>query len=268
MNNIQIFINESSLHGQYTDYNLEDNIKNFLNMLKYINSQQFNPEIFTTRLFFNVSQALNDQHIGGILEKNFSLKKVFFDNIKNVSKWENERIHDLSANYVYEQEDYVGRSIAELAERKLQNNELREMLVNFPNSKFEDKVNIEVCKNNTCNILLNCSFDENSALSCFISHRLITLNQKYDVNFKYPPRDYQTILNNSGKFAITRYKNQKRKVYERIGYDELWTVDNLHFGKDAHIEVFHKITGEHLGTSPYDKIILETKYKENDRKLF
>ncbi len=268
MNNVQIFINESSLHGQYNDYDIENNIKEFLNTIKYINEQQFDSKIFTTKFFFDISQVFHNQHIGGILQRNSTLKRVFFENIKNVSKWENERVHDLSANYVYEQDDYVGRSIAELAERKLQNDELQEMLINFPNSKFEDKVNIEVCKNNTYNILLNCSFDEDSALNCFISHRLITLNQKYDVNFKYPPRDYQTILNDSEKFAITKYKNQKRKVYERIGYDELWTVDNLHFGNDAHIEVFHKITREHLGTSPYDKIILETKYKENDRKLF
>lgn len=266
--NLQIFINESSLHGQYVDYNIEDNIKSFLNTLKFINNQQFKGEVFTTQLFFNVSQALKEQHIGGILERNFALKQTFFDNIRNISKWESEQVHNSVSCYIYEKENYAGKSIAELSERKIQNHEIKDLLINFPDSKFENKTSIEVCKNNTQYVLLNCSFDEDSVLSCFVLHKLIDPNQEYNISSKHPPRDYQTILRDNNKFIITKHKNQNRKVYERIGYDQLWAVDNLHYGEDAHIEVFHKITGEHLGTSPYNRIILETKYKENDRKLF
>lgn len=266
--NVQVFINESSLHGQYKEHSIEDNIKDFLRTLSFINCQQFKSEVFTTQLFFNVSKAIENQHIGCILERNNTLKKTFFDNIKNISKWENEQIHDSTACYVYEEEDFVGKSIAELAERKLQNQEIKDVLVNFPESRFENKENIEVYKNKIHNIVLHCSFDEDSILRCFIQHNLIDPNQKYDVNCRYSPRDYQTVLNDSEKFVVTKHRNQSRKVFERIGHDQLWTVDNLHYGKDAHIEVFHKVTGEHLGTCPYNEMNIETKYKENGRNLF
>ena len=266
--NVQVFINESSLHGQYAEHNLEDNIKIFLGTLLFINCQQFKSEVFTTKLFFNVSKAIKDQHIGSILERNRSLKNTFLENVKNLSKWENEQVHDSSACYVYEKEDFVGKSIAELAERKLQDQEIKDVLVNFPASKFEGKENIEVCKNETFNIVLHCSFDEDSVLNCFIQHKLIDPNQKYDINCKYSPRDYQTVLRDREIFILTKQKNQNRKVYERINHDQLWSVDNFHYGKDAHIEVFHKVTGEHLGTCSYDEINIEEKYKENGRNLF
>lgn len=266
--NVQVFINESSLHGQYAEHNLEDNIKNFLGTLSFINCQQFKSEVFTTQLFFNVSKAIKDQHIGSILERNSSLKSTFFENVKNMSKWENEQVHDSTSCYVYEKEDFVGKSIAELTERKLQDQEIKDVLVNFPVSKFGDKENIEVCKNETHNIVLHCSFDEDSVLNCFIQHKLIDPNQEYNVNSKCPPKDYQTVLKDNEKFTVTKHRNHNRKVFERIGYEQLWAVDNLHYGKDAHIEVFNKTTGEHLGTCPYNEVNIETKYKEKGRNLF
>lgn len=264
----QIFINERSLHGQFAEYNIKDAIKNFIAVLKFINSQKFTSDIFTTKLFFNIAYAYKDEHIGAILENNQSLKSIFFHNIRNVSKWENERMHDLKSTYIYNKEDYVGSSVAELAERKLTNRNIKEILLNFQNSKFAQSNTINICKNGNIYISISCSFDEDSISECFIHHGLIDPKSQYDIESKYPPRDFQTVLRDNSIFTLTTYLNQNRKVYERLNYGQLWAVDNLHYGTEAHIEVFDKVTGSHLGTSQYDKIEVETKYKENGRSLF
>lgn len=264
----EIFINERSLHGQFAEHNIKNVIKNFIAVLKFINSQQFSSDVFTTKLFFNIAYAYKDEHIGGILENDQNLKKIFFDNIRNVSKWENERIHDPKSTYIYKEENYVESSVAELAERKLVNRNIKDILLNFQDSIFAQSNTINICKNGAIYVSINCSFDEDSISECFVRHGLIDPKSKYNTNSKYPPRDFQTVLRDNSTFALTTYLNQNRKVYERLNYGQLWTVDNLHYGTEAHIEVFDKVTGVHLGISQYDKVEVETKYKEKGRNLF
>ncbi|KAA6328382.1 hypothetical protein EZS27_022713 [termite gut metagenome] len=265
---MQVFINECSLHGQYAEHNIEGAIRNFIGTLKFINDFKIAKNMFRAQYFFDVYKAFEDEHLGTILKQNPSLKSVFFENIKSVSKWEDSKVHDSSAKYIFENDDYVGTSIAELTERKIQNRQLKGVLINFQESKFENKEHIEICKNRVQCVHLNCPFDEGSVLKCFIDNGIINPNEDYDITSRHPPRDYQTILRDESTFKLTTYFNQSRRVYERINHDDLWVVDNFHYGKDAHIEIFDKTTGNHLGTSSYNAVKIETKYKKNDRNLF
>lgn len=38
-------------------------------------------------------------------------------------------------------------------------------------------------------------------------------------------------------------------MYKRVGTSELWYVDNLHYGRDAHLEVFNETTKKQIAVS-------------------
>lgn len=48
------------------------------------------------------------------------------------------------------------------------------------------------------------------------------------------------------QFKKTALICQGRNIYQELATHRYWTVDNLHYGKAAHLEVFDK-TGKHIG---------------------
>ena len=79
----------------------------------------------------------------------------------------------------------------------------------------------------------------------FEQHYLI---KEYSKDACYPPRDEQTLLCDTSLFEPTTRINHHRKLYKRLDKDELWCVDNLHFGADAELEVFRMSDDKHIAT--------------------
>ena len=75
----------------------------------------------------------------------------------------------------------------------------------------------------------------------------------YDSTSSIPPRDDETFLADKNVFQMTQHAFQGRKMYRKIGTSELWYVDNLHYGMDAHIEVFNETTKKQIAVSRVDK---------------
>jgi hypothetical protein len=263
---MEIFINEKSLSGQYQDHTLTEGVNTFISAINTINNCKADKNIFTTEYFFNI-EAIKGTHLNSILTDNKSLKDSFLLNIKNAQKWQNSQIHLATDSYVHNKIDYVSSSIAELAERKLRNTTMKGMLLNFTESIFGTLLFIDVLKNKTPTVRLDCSFDEDSVTKWLIREKFINPAAAYEATSKFPPKDYQTVLNNTAMFSLTTFVNQGRKVYSRIGTDELWVVDNQHYGASAHIEVFDSSTALHLGTSSINQVLLEAKYKVKKRKI-
>ncbi len=263
---MQVFINEKSLHGQYNDHTIEDAIRTFLTTINIVNGYQINKTVYATKYFFDLN-AINGTHLGSILSSNNSLKETFFQNIKNAEKWQDNRVHQNNTTYTYNENDYVDTSIAELTERKFQNNELKGFLLNFTHSIFDEIGQIQVLRNGNINITIDCSYDEDSVINWFVQNNFIDPNEQYNTSSKIPPRDYQTILRNNTIFEMTQWRNHGRRVYRKIGSNELWVVDNMHYGNDAHIEVFRETDKEHLGTSPYNDIRIEIQYRDEGRNI-
>jgi hypothetical protein len=145
-------------------------------------------------------------------------------------------------------------------------------VLNFSNSIFQDPHpelsnchQIIIIKNNDESnpIYLDC-IDGKSGLKSWKS-RLPLDYVVYDDNSTYPPRDEQTILSDTSQFIKTSYKYDSRKIYldKQMGY--YWYVDNLHFGKAAHLEVFDS-QGNHLGEADL-KGRLDTSKKDPKKLL-
>ena len=60
-----------------------------------------------------------------------------------------------------------------------------------------------------------------------------------------------------------KHKVQGRTVYERIGEDEYWDVDNFHKDGSVHLEVFRMSDGMFLGTCDIEDV---NKFKAATKK--
>jgi len=263
---MEIFINERSLSGQYELHSVTEGIRTFLAAVNTLNNCSAEKGIFTSRLFFDF-QAISNTYLGSILSASPELRGTFFSNIKNARKWEDNRVHPVTSTYLYNRTDYVNSSIAELAERKIAQADLKGMLINFTDSTFAELVKIAITKDSSINVILDCSYDEDSVTLWLIDNGFIDPKAVYSAIATFPPKDYQTILLKSGLFELTGLRNQNRKVYKKIDAEEYWVVDNMHRGNDAHIEVFSSRSRLHLGTSPIHEVRLEPQYKVNGRTL-
>ena len=65
--------------------------------------------------------------------------------------------------------------------------------------------------------------------------------------------DEQTILVNTDIFEPTKRREQGRIRYRKKDNGEIWYVDNGHYGKSAHLEVFDA-EGIHIGICKIDDI--------------
>src|SRR3569833_2814820 len=268
---MQIFINECSLHSQYhTQEQFTSAIREFIECLDFLRGQKETQANRSENLY--LMYGLNQTNLSTALRNNSDLTVKFKDSIQknNVKSWELNRTHLAGIPYTYREDDYNGYSIAEFAERKIQDTTIMGFLLNFSNSKFGDNEQIAVLKENITPVLLDCTSNTASVYNWFVEQGKIIPETNYDEKSRLAPTDSQTVLSNTGNFERTNYpKNNGRTEYKRIGFDQLWVVDGSkrHATISAHIEVFHSITRKHLGTSLYNKIEIDENYKENDRYI-
>lgn len=261
---MQVFINEKSLQRQFDDTSIESAVKTFIGTLSILEKAKDRGAIFKSNLFFN-EQAIDGVHLNSILNKNGDLRLSFLNNLKSAERWESSKVHDSEIIYSYEEECVTDTSVAEIAERKLQNEKLLCVLINFTNSTYS-KNEIIVKKEEDNKINVDCSHDEPTLINWLRVKNL--LNDPYDESKKLPPEDHQTVLGGP-EFEITTFKNKGRRAYRLIGTNQLWAVDASEghlFGK-PHIEVFSEIDGKHMGTSLYNEINLDRSRKVNLRKI-
>ncbi|MBU0487009.1 MAG: hypothetical protein KKD31_03555 [Bacteroidetes bacterium] len=266
---MQVFINECSLNEQFDKYSFVEAIKVFLRTINFFNQFE-DKKVLKSELFFNF-KALKNTHFGTSLKTNMDLNSVFLQNFKSAISWENSQEHDVNSSYVFNNEEYVKTTIAEITERKIINPLLDAVLLNFLDSKFSDHSTISVRKNDSIDTKINCAFNETSVYEWLIENRIIDSEVEYNESLGLPPLDKQTVLCTSGMFELTKWRNGKfgRKVYKLKGVNQFWVIDNSihHATNKAHIEIFDAITKKHLGTSIYNKIELNSTHLEKGRTI-
>jgi len=197
-----------------------------------------------------------------------SLKQAFINivfNKLNPKEWRSEQVHSTNDDFDYitttDSLDVRNTSLAEVTERSLQNKETTYLLINFTNSRFKlvhpdipKCFLIPIVKNNDENnpINLDC-LDEKSALENWLKVKV----NLYDEFANKPPTDEQTILSGT-QFKKTALICQGRNIYQELATHRYWFVDNLHYGKAAHLEVFDK-TGKHIGEADLQGNIDDSK---------
>lgn len=268
---MQVFINESSIHEQYGNvYEFLDSVKNFVNSIILISELKDEKQFLKSDLFF-YSKGLKGTHFEKSLKANHSINSFFNENFNRINpkSWERSLTHTDEDEYIYEKENYVRTSIAELSERKILESSLKGFLLNFTPSLFSDKTQIEIIKNNSETVKVDCTYDPISIYNWLVDNGYIVPSEIYDTNSKFPPIDKQTILKDTALFEITNYPpNKGRKVYRKKGTNQLWSVDSLHYGEGAHIEIFNENDRKHIGISLYKEDKIDTTKAEVGRKIF
>ncbi|WP_228056148.1 hypothetical protein [Microcoleus sp. LEGE 07076] len=280
---MEIFINEVSLEGQYlNDVEFKQAVIAFKAIFDFINEKIKDKQIYEdNKLFVNYEAVKGsdfNQSLNQIKDQSLKLafKNVLFNKL-NPKEWRKEQVHSSTESFdclmINGQYNVVNdTSLAEIAERKLQNSSSTYLLINFINSSFNlvhphitNCCLITIVKNND---EVNCieldGLDNKSALEDWLEHTFNLSCSVYDELSNDPPRDEQTILRDKQRFEKTSSRYDGRAIYREVATDRYWYVDNLHFGKSAHLEVFNK-DKSHVGEADIKGKIDECK--QDKKKL-
>ncbi len=244
---MNIYINEKSICDLSDEGEFDEGLRRMFEIANFCKIYHNDVSIFRSSTIHNVNPILNT-HIGTILKKNKSLNQIFLHNIQKYKKWEACKIHKSNLSYQHKGEEYVDTSVAEATDAE------DAVLVNIDDCIFKSPI-ICVNKSDNSSVDVESVFDF-ATLDRLLSVKYITC-KKYDYNSQYTPRDYQTILFDAKIFSATKFRNDGRIVYERIGHNEYWCVDNAH-KTNAHLEVFSSTTLKHKGTSSIEEINIDS----------
>lgn len=269
---MEIFINETSLHGQYANqYTFLESFKIFLSAIKRIGEIKNDKKTFNSNYLFYYC-AIEGEVIQSTIKSIPSLNQAFVQNLQilNPSSWQNDQKHDVSCSYSYRDENLVNTTVAEISERSLISDSYSGFVLNFSDSKFGTGTTFQILKDESTAIDVDSVTSQDEVENWLISRGYLNPSEIYDESLGIPPADYQTVLKDSNIFERTNYpRNNGRIVYRRKGTNELWTVDSAmkHAGAKAHIEVFDENSRKHLGTSLYNQININSKFKVDTRTI-
>jgi hypothetical protein len=240
-----IYLNEQSLVSQFDSVTARSALRELfgcIDMLSLCKGVKINYS-YINELLYNSSFLANHDTLHHYLNRDkgllmkFRKKTKCFNSIAEFSK--------PGVSYLYAGKEYIDSTVGEAYEHC--NNSL---LLNWMSSPFREPKIIVSCDNMPRNVK---SFYSVSCLRNYLETQG-WLTKVYDINSNVPPRDVETILCDPDLFVQTNQTYDGRKIYERIGEDELWYVDNKHCGPNAHLEVFSKTTRRQIHVSRIDKI--------------
>ncbi len=251
---MEIFINESSLEGQYHNQTeFTEGIRGFISIFSFVkklkNIQLFKDDllIYESAISNEIFQASFDK----IRDK--SLKVAFRGivlNKLNPKNWRTEQVHSTEDAYFYIQgeniEDFTGKTLAEMAERNLQEVNKRRLAINFTNSRFQTLASIPILKNSEAAtpIPIDCC-DNKEILENWIGNIDITATE---------------FLKDTNRFTSTsKISTQGTRIYQEMATDYYWHFDNFH--DYISFEVYDR-QGTHIGVADIEGIIDFEQAKE------
>jgi len=262
---MEIFINEVSLEGQYFNKTeFEDALTKLIHIFELIDEKIQDRILYredSDRLV--IYEAIRSSNFMTSLNKvNQDARQRFKSRVfnrLNPKEWRKEQLHspDDWFHYISDEncKDVRDTSLAEVAERKLQNPDNKHLVINFINSSF--RVPHPTIKSNCLMIIVKnkdevnqiCldGIDSKQALEFWLEYNLNLSTLEYALDSTKPPRDVQTILRDSTRFQKTLRKYDGRFIYCELATGYYWYVDNFHHGQAAHLEVFDKTGKNHLG---------------------
>jgi hypothetical protein len=271
---MEVFINELSLEGQYqTIEEFEKSVLIFNSLIQSIRQKIRNNPIFyldqdKITFYLAIKNFPFEKSLNNLTDRN--IKRTFLNTIYNKNDpkdWRKEKKHLPQDEFIYFQQDVSDTTLAEVAERKLQNENGIYLVINFQNSSFNNpNVDIQACclisvvKNSTIPIEID-GLDNQEGLRHWIGLKF----PSYSNNSTYTPRDNQTIFDDKERFRKTSKIFQGRNIYVELLTGNYWYVDNLHLGKSAHFEVFDK-RGKHIGEANLDGDI-DIRKRDPNKKL-
>lgn len=256
---MEVFVNECSFHEQFqTRKDFKYAVRVFYTVLNELYKKRIQHKTFWDENLFYVYKALRNKvfisSLNSIPDKSLCQALMnILNNKLNAKDWRQECQHSSSDQFTCDNESVTDTSMAELAERKIQNTDLLGFLVNFPKSKFEKNLLVVIIKNQNTEkpINLDCIEDKDT-LENWLESKFQLSTFVYDYASTVPPTDKQTVLTDTGRFrAISLPFQSGRKVYLELKTNYYWYVDNRYQGRASHLEVFDS-QGRHIGEASLD----------------
>ena len=246
---IAVYINEESLQGQLCD-SVAEAINNLLAVINTLASNQsVEVSVLTSSAIFSKRVCAGTGLTLAQLDKTDHDLFVKFKEVLDKGKyWDKDvSVQQPDALYLYREQPVNGTSVAEARESAETGSSA--MLVSLPDTDYVGT---------TVNI-------EKDGIGMEVPHAMATADVfdflmgkgialKYDCSKFLRVDDMQTVLVDATQFAKTNHKVQGRTVYERIGKDEYWYVDNQNKDGSVHLEVFPMSDGSSLGTCDIEDV--------------
>jgi hypothetical protein len=274
---MEVFINERSAHGQCPDRKSVNRVvaafvQILHRMLGYQKRDQrwSGPELtLYQKMDIRAGCVLWREGPAGSLMSAISDKFIQEQLIEALGRlrprlWTVTQQHLEEIEYTCQGGSENGTSLAELAERVFQQQDLPCFLVNFAESRFSGSKQIEIDRQgNTdpANTIVLDAVESFEMLEEWAAARHY-IPCPYPMPSRYPPQDDQTILIDSARFERTKRIVQGRRVFRERDTGRLWYVDNLHTGARAELEVFDA-NGNHIGVANVDGAIDESRRKRD-----
>lgn len=263
--NVQFFINEYSLQGQFLERsNFVNAVVSLSLLVRRIRKRGFKDCLYKSSHIVNYNAIPGEHFLSSLnripqrdIRENFI--RIVFDRINPID-WQMQRKHREEDLYVYHGDVVTGTSIAELAERKLLESRLAGCLLNFIESSLPNGETVSIVKNeNEDEVATLDSFDELDTIERWFDGLFELGIEEYSIDSTEPPMDEQTVLRDTYRFRPLKKRCQGRVIYEELSTRNLWYVDNEHFGQAAHLETFDK-RGKHLGEANLEGVLrVQTK---------
>lgn len=255
---VTVYINEESFQGQLCGGE-SDAINNLLAVVNTLASNHgVEVSVLTSSAIFSKQVCSQTGLMLAQLSKtDHDLFLQFKGMLDKARYWDKDvSVQNPAALYLYRNQKVDGTSVAEARESVEAGAE--SMVVSVPGTAYTGKtLDIEkdgVAKGVPHALTTTDVFD-------YLTSKGIAL--RYDRSKYLRVDDMQTVLADSSQFAATQHKVQGRTVYERIGEDEYWYVDNFHKDGSVHLEVFRMSDGSFMGTCDIEDV---NKFKAATRK--
>lgn len=256
--NITVYINEDSLQGQLCG-NVSDAMNNLLATINALASNQsIEISVITSSAIFSKQVCAGTGLTLAQLSKvDHDLFMKFKGMLDKGSYWDKTKaLQSSTAVYLYKKQSVKDTSVAEAREEVGAGHET--LLVSVPGTSYTGK-SLDVEKDGAVVVVPHAT--STADVFDYLTGKGIVL--KYDRSKFLRLDDKQTVLADTEQFAETNHKVQGRTVYERIGKDEYWYVDNFHKDGSVHLEVFRMSDGTFLGTCDIEDV---SKFKAASKK--
>ena len=264
---MEIYLNDCSFHEQFYDrQRLEEAFRVFVGVLNILQGLKVDYTFY--REPHLPYRAVRDEVLTASMNRlrEKSLTQLLFDILDRIeaANWRENPVHSSNDLFSCDDLDVRETSMAEIAERKLRNQELLGTLINFPNSRYSPRLVLDVIKNGSVTSRVACA-ENKSQLADWLKTVLDLGSADYDYNSTRPPDDCQTVLRDITRFQKTGQFQQGRRVHLEIQTRRYWYVDHLHYGHASHLEVFDA-RGLHVGESNLVGIVDATKL-DREKKI-
>src|SRR5688572_6442413 len=179
---MEIFLNDCSFHEQYFERaKLETGFRIFAGTLNVLQDISVDYTLF--REPHLPYRAFRAEILTASMNRitDHSLTRLLFEilNRTNVANWRENPIHSPVDSFVCGNLDVRDTSLAELAERKLRRGDLVAALINFPGSRYQSKLQLDVIKNEASTSQLSC-VEHKSQLAAWLKDTLNLGVSDYD----------------------------------------------------------------------------------------